>query len=301
MSIRFGASPINWINDDMPELGAGTSLDTLLGDAAAIGYDGVELGGIFPRDPDSLAAALAPHGLKLAAGWYSTALLERDAEEEIAALEPHLRLLEAMGCNVFIAAETTRSVHCRREMGLRARPMLDEDSWRMFASRLTTVSEYVAARGFKLAYHYHLGTVVQDALDIDRLLGLTPAHVGLVLDTGHAVLGGLDPVDLILAHPERIAHVHCKDIRPPVFAAVEDRGGSFLDGIVDGMFTVPGDGAIAFGPVLRALAAIDYEGWLIVEAEQDPGRADPRVYARMGLEALRREGLVAGLTPALAA
>ncbi|AMB44832.1 myo-inosose-2 dehydratase [Methylobacterium sp. J-043] len=294
--IRFGVSPIAWINDDLPELGAGTPLERMFHEAAAIGYDGIELGGAFPREPAALSALLAPSGLALAAGWYASSLLTVDAEAEIEALQPHLRLLRAMGCDVFIAAECSTSIHGLRRVPLAHRPVLDWAGWRRFGRELTHLSEYLAREGFRLAYHHHLGTAVQSVTDLSAMLAHTPSHVGLVLDTGHAVLGGIDPVALIREHPERIAHVHCKDVRPPAFAAVEAAGGSFLDGVLAGMFTVPGDGSLAFGPVLRALADIKYRGWLIVEAEQDPQIADPRIYGRIGLETVRREAIGAGLT-----
>lgn len=295
-AIRFGVSPIAWINDDLPELGAGTSLERMFREAAAIGYDGIELGGAFPREPEALSALLAPSGLALAAGWYASSLLTGDAEAEIEALQPHLRLLRAMGCDVFIAAECSTSVHGCRTVPLSHRPVLDWAGWRRFGRELAHLSEYLAQEGFRLAYHHHLGTAVHGLADLSALLTHTPSHVGLVLDTGHAVLGGIDPVAVIREHPERIAHVHCKDVRLPAFAAVEAAGGSFLDGVLAGMFTVPGDGSLAFGPVLRALADIAYRGWLIVEAEQDPQVADPRIYGRIGLETVRREAIAAGLT-----
>jgi inosose dehydratase len=293
-SIRLGVSPIAWINDDLPELGAGTPLERMLREAAAIGYEGIELGGTFPRDPESLSAVLAPSGLVLAAGWYASSLLTGDAEKEIEALQPHLQLLRAMGCDVFIAAECSTSVHGCRTVPLSDRPVLDGAAWRRFGRDLTHLSAYLAREGFRLAYHHHLGTAVHGLADLTALLAHTPSHVGLVLDTGHAVLGGIDPVAVIREHPERIVHVHCKDVRLPAFAAVEARG-SFLDGVLAGMFTVPGDGSLTFGPVFRALADIRYRGWLIVEAEQDPRIADPRIYGRIGLETVRREAVGAGL------
>lgn len=301
MSIRFGVSPIAWINDDMPELGGDTLLETVFGDCRDLGFEGVELGGKFPKDPAVLKPLLGSYGLDLIGGWYSTHLLARDAEAEIAALQPHLALLEAMGSTVFIAAECSNAVHGRREVPLRNQPQVGEGQWPLFGERLTQVAEYVAARGFRFAYHHHLGTSVEKPADIEAYLAHTGEVAGFVVDTGHAVLGGVDPAALIRAHPRRVNHVHCKDIRRAVHKDILDGGKSFLDGVLAGMFTAPGDGAIDFSEVMRALAAIDYSGWIVVEAEQDPALADPRAYSAIGLSTLKREATEAGLPRPLAA
>ncbi|MGC1301807.1 MAG: myo-inosose-2 dehydratase [Caulobacteraceae bacterium] len=301
MNIRFGVSPIAWINDDMPELGGDTPLETVFGDCRDLGFEGVELGGKFPKDPAVLKPLLAGYGLDLIGGWYSTHLLARDAEAEITALQPHLALLEAMGCKVFIAAECSNAIHGQRDMPLRAQPQVGEGGWPAFGERLTRVADHVAARGLRFAYHHHLGTSVETQADLDAFVANTGAAVGFVVDTGHAVLGGVDPAALIRTHPGRVNHVHCKDVRRAVHRDILDGGRSFLDGVLAGMFTAPGDGAIDFAEVMRALAAIDYSGWIVIEAEQDPALADPRRYSEIGLSTLKRDAAAAGLTSALAA
>lgn len=295
MAIRFGVSPIAWTNDDMPELGGDTSVETILGDAAAIGFAGIELGGKFPRDAATLAPLLSRHRLDLIGGWCSTHLLTRSAEAEIAALQPHLALLKAMGSTVFIAAECSNAIHGQRDRPLAETPRLTEADWPGFGKRLGVLAAYTEAQGLKFAYHFHLGTVVERPEDLDLFVANTPANVGFVVDTGHAALGGVDAVELILRHPERVAHVHAKDIRRPVFEQVRAEGRSFLDGVLAGMFTVPGDGDLDFAPVMAALAKVGYAGWVVIEAEQDPGRADPRVYSRIGLANLRTAASAAGL------
>ena len=295
MAIRFGVSPIAWINDDMPELGGDTPLATVLSDASEIGFHGIELGGKFARDPRLLHELLGEHGLDLVGGWYSGALLNRSARAEIAALQPHLELLQAMGSSVFIFAETSNAIHGERRRALATAPRLDPARWPFFGEALTEVADYVRAQGLSFAYHHHLGTVVERPQDIDAFLKMTGPSVGLTVDTGHAALGGIDPVALIRSNPARIAHVHCKDVRPGVFERVVNGGGSFLDGVLAGMFTVPGDGKLDYGALMGALAEIDYAGWIIVEAEQDPAIADPRRYSEMGLETLREEAAAADL------
>jgi inosose dehydratase len=295
MTIRFGVSPIAWTNDDMPELGAETAVETVLDDAAEIGFEGVELGGKFPRGADAVRALLAPRRLDLIGGWYSTNLLTRSAEAEIAALQPHLALLKAMGSPVFIAAETSNAIHGDRIRPLTETPRLAPADWPGFGERLGAVADHARSQGLKFAYHFHLGTVVQGQDDLDRFIAATPQHVGLVVDTGHAALGGIDAAALIRRHPARVVHVHAKDVRRPVFDGVRAGRRSFLDGVLAGMFTAPGDGDLDFAPVLRALADIGYGGWIVIEAEQDPKLADPRVYSRLGLGTLKREASAAGL------
>jgi inosose dehydratase len=298
MSVRFGVSPIAWINDDMPELGGDTPLERVLTEARDIGYAGIELGGKFPRQPKELGALLARFELALVGGWYSASLLTRTAGEEIAALQPHLALLKAMGSRVFIIAETSNAIHGDRSRPLSATPRLDHTAWAHFGAKLTEVADAVTAAGLRFAYHHHLGTVVESSEDIDWFLRSTGSSVGLTIDTGHAALGGVDAVSLIRAQPERVAHVHCKDIRGKVSRKVRAEGGGFLRGVLEGMFTVPGDGDVDFAKVMRALGDISYAGWIIVEAEQDPAVADPRRYGELGLTTLRREAAAAGLRTA---
>jgi inosose dehydratase len=296
VSIRFGVSPIAWINDDMPELGADTSLEQVLSESRDIGFAGIELGGRFPRDAATLATLLTRFQLVLAGGWYSASLLSCSAREEIAALQGHLGLLKALGCSVFIIAETSNAIHGNRNRALSASPRLDRAGWARFGEKLTEVADHVAVAGMRLAYHHHLGTVVESGEDLARFLESTGPSVGMTIDTGHAALGGVDAVSLIRTHPQRVAHVHCKDIRGEIFRKIKAEGGSFLSGVLHGMFTVPGDGDIDFRKVMQALAEIGYSGWIIVEAEQDPTIADPRRYGELGLTTLRREAAAAGLS-----
>jgi inosose dehydratase len=288
MTLRIGINPITWSNDDMPELGGATPLETCLAEARQAGYAGIELGNKFPRRAETLRPLLDRHGLALVSGWYSGRLLERSAAEESAAIEEHLALLAAMGCGVLIFAETADSIAGARGTPLSRRPRLAASEWEGFGGRLTALAEHVAERGLALAYHHHMGTIVESAEEIDRLMDGTGAAVGLLLDTGHLAYAGADPLAVARRHIGRIKHVHCKDVRRAVLDRVRRDDASFLDAVVAGVFTVPGDGAIDYRPLLALLAEARYEGWLVVEAEQDPAKAHPLSYARMGFDYLSR-------------
>ena len=286
MRAKLGINPIGWSNDDLRALGGETPLETCLAEARLAGYDGIELGHKFPRDAALLRPILDRHGLALVSGWYSTAVLARDAAAEIAAMQPHLALLKAMGCGVLIAAECSNTVHANPAVPLADRPILPAADWAEFGRRLTLVGDAVAAAGLELVYHHHMGTVVQSETEIDALMATSGPSVRLLLDTGHATFAGADPVALARRYRGRIGHVHCKDIRRDVMARVAAERMSFLDGVVAGVFTVPGDGMVDFQAVLAELP--DYDRWLVVEAEQDPAQANPLRYARMGRDCLRR-------------
>lgn len=288
MTVRFGASPIAWTNDDMPELGWDTPLESCLSDVMELGFEGVELGFKFPREVSRLKPMLANYRLELISGWFGGRLLELDPEEEIARMQDHLALLRGMGSQVMVYAEVSNAVYTDRSMPLVESPSLDGGQWREFGDRLSRVADYLSGQGIRLAYHHHAGTVVETHDEIERFMAVTGEHVGIVLDTGHAAMAGVDPSAIIDNHGPRIAHVHCKDIRSDVLARVRAEGRSFLDGVLAGMFTVPGDGNIDFGPVMNGLAGAGYEGWIVIEAEQDPEKANPRDYAERGLAHLRQ-------------
>ena len=288
MSLRIGINPLTWTIDDLPEVGGETSLETCLTEARAAGYQGVELGCKFPRTAPELRAALLPHGLALVSGWYSTNLLERDADAEFEAMRPHRELLSALGAEVVVVAETTRCIHGDRRARLSQRPVLAPRDWPRFADRLEALGEQLADAGLTLAYHHHMGTVVQTEDEVDRLMDSCDDTVSLLLDTGHLTFAGGDPVRAATRHAERIAHVHCKDVRRSVLDRCLNRDSSFLDAVLDGVFTVPGDGSVDYPAVLAPIARAKYRGWLVVEAEQDPAVAPSVECANLGYRNLRR-------------
>lgn len=286
MSVRIGINPLTWSNDDLPALGSDIPLETCLAQAAACGYAGVELGRKFPRDAHELRPLLERHGLALVSGWYSLRLAERDAAAEFEAMQAHLELLAAFGCDVMVCAEVTNCVHGDIRTRLSARPQLAPDAFARFAARLSELATRMRDRGMRLAYHHHMGTVVQTEPEIDRLMESCPPEVELLLDTGHLVFADGDPRRVAANHADRIAHVHCKDVRADVLARVLNGDTSFLEAVLQGVYTVPGDGSIDYEAVLAPVLESGYRGWLVVEAEQDPCIADPVSHAMQGFETL---------------
>ena len=284
--VRIGINPLTWTNDDLPELGEENSLEKCLTEAKLAGYEGVELGRKFPRDAAVLGPILKKFQLSLVSGWYSARLLERPVEEEIKAMQPHLTLLKTLGAKSMVFCEVSRCVHGDRKVPLSKRPRLAEDEWQPFCERLDAVAIYLEKHGMKMAYHHHMGTVIQAEGEVDRMIDATRS-VGLLLDTGHLTFAGGDPLRALKRHAKRIVHVHCKDIRKDQLAQARKNDWSFLDAVVGDVFAVPGDGSIDFEPVLRELAKHQYSGWLVVEADQDPAKAHPLSHARIGHDCLR--------------
>ena len=285
--VRLGTNPIAWSNDDLPELGGDTPLETCLREAREAGFAGIEKGNKFPTDPRMLQRVLGQYGLAFVSGWYGAKLRTRSVEDEIAAMRPHFDLLAACGCEVMVFAETAGTVQGSRDIALADRPVMGEEEWAPYLDRLSRLGDWMEARGVRIAFHHHMGTVIEKPHDIGRLMAGTSDSVGLLLDTGHLTLAGGDPSATARDWAHRINHVHAKDVRADVMARVLTERWSFLDAVLGGVFTVPGDGCVDFAAALRPLADAGYAGWLIVEAEQDPAKAHPLTYARAGYAHLR--------------
>ena len=295
MSVRIGINPLTWTNDDMPELGADTPLETCLSEGKEAGYAGFELGQKFPRKAEVLGPILDAHGLKLVSGWYSSQLLERTAEEEIEAMQDHMNLLKALGSNVMVYCEVSQCIHGEREVPVSKRPVMTDAEWTTLLERIEVVGQYLQSQGMALAYHHHMGTVVESEADVDRLMQGTSDAVGLLLDTGHMTYAGGDPLALAKRYAGRIRHVHCKDIRAEVLKDAKNQNLSFLNSVLNGTFTVPGDGSVDYPSIFAVLKECNYSGWLVVEAEQDPAVAHPLTYAKLGYSNLTKLCAEAGL------
>ena len=299
-NVRIGINPISWMNDDLPSLGGETPLETALSEGRQIGYEGFELGNKFPKEGPGLKAKLDTYGLACVSGWYSGFLAElapgQSHEQAVAAeverCRDHMLKLQYNGARVVVYGECAGTVQGQIDTPVTHRPVFASEAlWTAYAARLNAFGAHLLTTyGLKLAYHHHMGAYVESPGDIDRLMALTdPASVFLLFDTGHAYYGGAaDPVPLLQRHIRRVVHVHCKDVRPAVLARALNRDTSFLDAVVMGVFTVPGDGSVDYPAVLGPIARAGYEGWLVVEAEQDPAIAIPAVHARKGHDYLAR-------------
>lgn len=298
MAVRLGINPIVWSNDDLPELGGDTPLETCLAEARLAGFVGIEMGAKFPRSASAMRPILARHHLDLVSGWYDGHLLDLGLEAEWRAAEPHLALLRDMGCRHVIYADVSRRSSGNLFAPMSKRPKLAASEWPRYGQELTRLAERMRAFGVAMAFHHHVGTIVETDQEVDRLMAETGPEVGLLLDSGHSALAGGNPVALAERHAGRVVHVHCKDTRQPVLDAARRDDGSFMQAVIDGVFTVPGDGSVDFPAMLALLRQAGYAGWLVVEAEQDPKKADPLTYARMGFANLARMALRAGFSVA---
>ena len=290
-NVRIGINPLSWMNDDLPSLGGDTLLETALSEGKEIGYEGFELGNKFPKDGPALKAKLDEFGLACVSGWYSGFLAEDTVAAEIDRCEAHLRKLQYNGVKVLVYGECAATIQGQIDTPLSKRPRFADDAaWNAYGQRLNAFGSHLQATyGITLAYHHHMGAYVESPEDVDHLMAVTDADkVGLLYDTGHAYFGGAtDPVALLKKHASRVVHVHCKDVRSKVIAQARNDGWSFLNGVINGTFTVPGDGVIDYDAVLSTLHTSGYQGWLVVEAEQDPAIAPSYRYAKKGYETLR--------------
>ncbi|WP_119275162.1 myo-inosose-2 dehydratase [Taklimakanibacter deserti] len=288
MNVRIGINPITWTNDDVPELGGDTPLETCLSETKQAGYAGSELGGKFPRDAQVLKPIMARYGLAVISGWYDGRCAEKDVEDEMEAIGPHLALLKEMGASHVVYADTSLGRHGAIWGPISQRPSLSAEEWPAYGKKLTDLAERMEDFGVSMAFHHHMGTIVETDEEVGLLMRHTGHAVGLLYDTGHSIFSGGDPLALIRKHVKRVVHVHCKDARKAVLEKARAEDMSFMGAVMAGIFTVPGDGCIDYRAILKVLAENDYSGWLVVEAEQDPKKAHPLTYATMGFKNLSR-------------
>ncbi|MCW1305927.1 MAG: myo-inosose-2 dehydratase [Candidatus Parvarchaeota archaeon] len=281
MDIKLGISPIGWTNDDMPELGSNISFEQSIDEMALAGFEGCEVGNKFPRDTNELKEALQLRNLKIASAWFSSFFTTKDIRETIDKFIKHRDFLYEMGAKVIVVSESGKSIQGEITTPLHSKkPVFDDKDWMNLVNGLHEIGKLAKDKDMKIVYHHHMGTGVQTFGEIERLMELTdPTLVYLLVDTGHIVFSGGDPIQLIKKFGERIKHVHFKDIRKNIMEISIRKDMSFLNSVRLGIFTVPGDGMIDFVPIIKALDDIDYKGWIIVEAEQDPQKANPLEYA----------------------
>lgn len=279
-TVRIAAVPNAWVNDDLPELGAGTSFEQIVSEMALAGYEGTELGSTYPTEPQALKDALDVRGLSPSGGWVSTWFASRGGayEQTVQTFRDQIPFWATIGLRDVYVAEVTGAVHQRPVPALANRPLFDDEQWAAMVRGLGELGKIAADHGLRINYHHHTGTAVQSTEDIDRLMADTvPGETWLLLDTAHLLIGGGDPMDVLTRHEGRIGHVHLKNLRQPVLDRMHTEALSFWDALREGIFTVPGDpeGCIDVAPLLRKLADDGWAGWLVVEAEQDPAKAHP--------------------------
>ena len=295
MSIRLGIAPIAWSNDDMPELGGKTPLEQCLKEASMAGFTGIESGGKFPMNSKELIPKLQKENLKLCSGWYGAQLLKRSPKEEFKLMQKQLKLFKDCEAPCMVFAEVTDSVQGDPITPLSKRPKLDKDDWNRFIYSINEISKMMIDENMPLAYHHHMGTVIQSHEDTERLMNETNDTVKLTIDTGHMLFAGGNSLKIIKDFKDKIAHVHCKDMREKVLKKSLSDDLSFRHAFLEGAFTVPGDGCIDYRPIFNELLKNNYQGWLVVEAEQDPKKANPFEYAKIGYNYLKKTTSECGL------
>ncbi|MAY32635.1 MAG: myo-inosose-2 dehydratase [Rhodovulum sp.] len=296
--IQFGTNPIAWANDDDQTIGADIPTARILDEAGRqIGFDGIENGHRWPEDPVELREMLGSYGLAFISGWYSTELLTRSVEDEIKAFQPHLAKLRENGCKVCVTCETSNAIHSMTDVPVNDKPSLSPEGMAEFGAKIEEFAAYMASQGIHLAYHHHMGTIVESPEEIDAFMTATGPATKLLFDAGHCVFGGGDPAAVLARHIDRVVHFHAKNVRPDVAKRVRDERLSFIQGVLAGAFTVPGDqeGAVDFAPLLKQLAEHGYDGWIVIEAEQDPDVRNPLLYQTLGLATLKRLAREVGL------
>jgi inosose dehydratase len=286
MSVKLGIAPIAWSNDDMPELGGETSLDQCLDEASQAGFIGIESGGKFPKTSKELLPKLNNYNLNLCSGWYGGNLRQNSTDEEKQLIRSQLNLFKDCNAPCIVFAEVSGSIQGDPNRKLSTRPQMDNDEWNSFCNKLSEMGKFLEGEGIPLAYHHHMGTVIETHEDTIRLLENTDDSVKLTLDTGHMLFAQGNSKKILEDFNSRIIHIHCKDIRKNVLENSLENDLSFRGAFLDGAFTVPGDGCIDYKPLFDILKTKNYSGWLVVEAEQDPAKANPFEYAKIGYKYL---------------
>lgn len=280
--VKLGIAPIAWTNDDLPDLGAENTFEQCVSEMALAGFTGSEVGNKYPKDPAELKKALDLRGIEICNQWFSSLLITKPLEEVEKEFRAQLEFLKAMGAKVIGASEQSYSVQGQEDTPVFGHKyVMDDEEWDTFCNGMNYLGKIAKEEyGIALTFHHHMGTVVQDPDEVERMMANTdPEYVSLLFDTGHFTYCGADPLEMVKKYVNRIKHVHLKDIRPEVVKEVKDNDLSFLEGVRRGAFTVPGDGCIDFDPIFKVLEENGYEGYMLVEAEQDPAKANPLEYA----------------------
>lgn len=279
MQVKLGIAPIAWSNDDLRELGGETPLEVFLNDAKKIGFDGVELGYKFPYDKKELKRILKDYDLELAGGWFSGNLLVQSVAQEQESLLREMERRAYCDCYQLVYAECSNTIQ-GKSLGLSKKPILTQDEIKEYAEKYSSLNAFVSKQGFSMGFHHHMGAIFQYANEVDLFLQYASLESGLTFDTGHFYFAGANPLEELKKHLHRVKHIHLKDVREEIKQEMLQKDSSFLESVVAGVYTTPGDGVIDFKEILDFLKTTNYEGWLVIEAEQDPKRANPYEYSK---------------------
>ena len=288
MKAKLGMSPIAWWNDDLPELSDDVSLEECLRQSRSAGFTGMELGQRFPTDPEEMLPILRAADVTLCGGWFSGSLVEEDLATNKARIQPMIDLFKAVDAPCIVYGEVARSIQGQRDTPLDRKAVLGDDEMKAYAKRVTEFGEWCAEQGMPLSYHHHMAAVVQFEHELDAFMAASGESLPLLLDAGHLAFAGGDPLAAVDKYHARISHVHTKDIRQSIVDGLDWSKDSFLDAVIKGAFTVPGDGSLDFEAIVQRLADCGYEGWFVVEAEQDPKLSPPMKMAEIGYAELMR-------------
>lgn len=280
--VKLGIAPIGWTNDDLPDLGSENTFEQCISEMALAGFTGTEVGNKYPKEPAVLKALLDLRGIEVCNQWFSGFLISQPFEQVEKDFRNQLVFLKALGAKVIGASEQSHSIQGKQEVPIFGNKyVMNDEEWKIFCEGMNQLGKISKEEyGIELTFHHHMGTVVENAGEVERMMDNTdPQYVSLLFDTGHFTYCGEDPYAMVVKYIDRIKHVHLKDVRKEVVEEIKASNGSFLDGVRKGTFTVPGDGCIDFKPIFDVLAKSGYEGYMVVEAEQDPAVANPFAYA----------------------
>ncbi|MBU8568530.1 myo-inosose-2 dehydratase [Virgibacillus pantothenticus] len=292
-NIIFGIAPIGWRNDDIPEIGKENTYRQILSEAKLAGFEGTEIGGCYPTDPEELNKELKLRDMRLAGQWFSAYIIRDGIEAACKEFEKHCAFLEAVHADIAVVSEQTYSIQGTDKCVYTEKPYFTDQEWKQLAEGLNKFGEIALSHNLKCCYHHHMGTGVQTLEEVDRLMEMTdPSKVFLLYDTGHIFVSDGDSMALLKKYFDRIEHVHFKDVRVEKLKECREQNKSFLGSFLHGMFTVPGDGDIDFKPVFAYLVEHGYKGWVVIEAEQDPKIANPLEYAQKGRQYIEQELVV---------
>jgi len=294
MKAKLGIAPIAWWNDDLEELSDDVSLEECLRQASEAGFTGMETGRRFPMDAKVLGPILKAHTMSVCGGWFSGLLLDGDVETEKQRIAPQMALFKAVNAPCIVYGECARTIQGDRSKPLATKPKLSEDEIKVYARKMTKFGEWCAEQGMPLSYHHHMAAVIETEPELDMFMKHSGEGIPLLFDAGHMAFAGGDVMRVIDKHHKRITHVHTKDVRLDVIDRLDRNRESFLDAVVKGAFTVPGDGSLDFASIVGRLASYGYEGWFVVEAEQDPKINPPLAMAKKGHAELVRVTALAG-------